>query len=239
MKFKSKTKGFIIKKTEIKSSSAFIEIFSYDLWKLSFFVRNFKKSKIIKPIFLQLWNEIEFIYSTKTKTPNILEIKILKSFLWTEKSFLNFEDLKIFSNIIRILNFFLVNWKSEKIYNFIKKVFKEISKSQNNEILEIIFKLKFLSFLWFLPILNKCFYSEKEINLKIDKIFFDKNTSYFSLEKTVFSEKLENLFFEKLYFLQISTIENWLKKSFWKSEISKWNFILNTIIKSHCPLTLS
>jgi len=149
MKYKNSTKGFILKKNFYKDTSVFLEIFSYDFWKKSFFIKNFKKSKKINSAFLNIWSEISFDFSEKLNVWNISEVSFID---W-------FENLD--EDWLRFLSYFL--WLTSKfssddeknleIYLFLKKfflVFKKFFCDEKKIFFKIYFEVNFFTKLWYL-----------------------------------------------------------------------------------------
>lgn len=149
MKYKNSTKGFILKKNFYKDTSVFLEIFSRDFWKRSFFVKNFKKSKKINSAFLNIWSEISFNFSEKLNVWNISEISFID---WFEN--LDEEWLKFLSYFLWLISKFLSeNEKNLEIYLFLKKfflVFKKFFCDEKKIFFKIYFEVKFFTKLWYL-----------------------------------------------------------------------------------------
>lgn len=229
MKYKNSTKGFILKKNFYKDTSVFLEIFSQDFWKRSFFIKNFKKSKNINPAFLWLWSEISFYFSEKWNVPTISEISYLD---WFEN--LDQENLQYLSYFLWFISKFF--WEEEKnfeIYNFLKKFFYTLKNfPEKISVLKIFFEIKILSQLWFLWDLDKYWDSQEKISLSW-KNFFDKQEVCFCSEKILDNFFLKDSTVKFLFFLQKNNIENVLNISVEEDEEKKLFSIFNTFLIDH------
>ena len=149
MKYKNSTKGFILKKNFYKDTSVFLEIFSYDFWKKSFFIKNFKKSKKINSAFLNIWSEISFDFSEKLNVWNISEVSFID---WFE----NLDEywLRFLSYFLWLTSKFLSDdEKNLEIYLFLKKfflVFKKFFCDEKKIFFKIYFEVNFFIKLWYL-----------------------------------------------------------------------------------------
>ena len=181
MKNKNFTRGFILKKNFYKDTSVFLEIFTLNLWKKTFFIKNFKKSKKINSAFLNIWSEIEFDFSEKWDVWNILEITYIDGF-----ENLDEKDLRYLSYFLWLSSKFLhENEKNSDIYLFLKKfflVFKKYSDEDwKNLLLKIFFEVNFFTKLWYLKNLEVKFLNflqkneiENVLNIKIGDIEKDR-----------------------------------------------------------------
>ena len=149
MKYKNSTKGFILKKNFYKDTSVFLEIFSYDFWKKSFFIKNFKKSKKINSAFLNIWSEISFDFSEKLNVWNISEVSFID---WFEN--LDEDWLRFLSYFLWLTSKFLSDdEKNLEIYLFLKKfflVFKKFFCDEKKIFFKIYFEVNFFIKLWYL-----------------------------------------------------------------------------------------
>ena len=190
MKYKNSTKGFILKKNLYKDTSVFLEIFTFDFWKRTFFIKNFKKSKKINSAFLNIWSEIEFDFSDKLDVWNISEINFID---WFEN--LDEDWLKYLSYFLWLVwKFLRENEKNLDIYLFLKKfflVFKNFSEKKSDEeknflLLKIFFEVKIFTKLWYLKNLEVKFLNflqnnevENILNIKIGEQEKDRVSKIF------------------------------------------------------------
>ena len=235
MKYTKKAQWFILKKTLIKETWAFFDIFTKEDWKKSFFIFNIKKSKTIKPAYLWLWNEIEFIFSSKKNIETISDVKLINSF-----GSLDLESLKIISYFLELITKLTVkNSPNIELFLLKKTVFKLIFFWVNKDKIRLFFEIKILSILWFLWELNKFIDTNK-------KIILDKNIA-FDLENWWFISNFENInnivflepFLVKIVnFYKVWNIEKIFKINIENKDFLKIKNLFKTIIKIHCPTKL-
>lgn len=231
MRNKNSTKGFILKKNFYKDTSVFLEIFSFDFWKRSFFIKNFKKSKKINSAFLSIWSEIEFDFSEKNSVANISEIKYLD---WFEN--LDEENLIFLAYFLQLVSKMLQDGeKNNQIYIFLKKFFYVLKNfPEKKNILKIFFEINFLTILWFLWDLNLYWDSQDKISLSW-KNFFDKEKICFTSENNLENFYIDDSTVKFLFFLQKNKVENILNINLKKPEEKKIFTLFNTfLIENWC-----
>lgn len=235
MKFNKKAQGFILKKTLIKETWAFFEIFTKEFWKKSFFVRNIKKSKLIKPAYLSLWNEVEFEFLLKSKTPIITEVKLLNSLDSSSLEFL--QTLSYFLELISHLT--PAEYPNEKIYFLKSSVFHLLKSWVDHEKIKFFFEIRILSILWFLSDLNKFVDTWKKIDL-VWNIAFDQNIWWFISKYSEFDNLifLDSNLVKVVNFYRIWDIGKIFSIDLNEEDFFKIKNLFKTIIKMHCPTNL-
>ena len=233
MKFQKKAQGFILKKTLIKETWAFFDIFTKEFWRKSFFIYNIKKSKTIKPAYLWLWNEVEFNFSIKKKIPIISELKLLNSF-----NSCDLNSLKTLSYFLELMFYLTAQEASNyNLYWLWQSVFKLIKSEADSQKIILFFEIRILSILWFLPDLDFFIDTNKKIILKWD-IIFDIFSWWFISQKWDCNDivylkpdlvKVVNFYktweLSKIFLIKLN-LDDFLKiKNLFK-----------TIIKTHCPI---